>query len=159
MGIGWGILRSFTQFPMETISYWQEHLQSTSSDHPGMAFLAWVADNWLPLAVLIVLVLAIRSYRVLRAVGPTSHHAAFAASALANYLDVNPTTPRLLKLEGDEEVTLTRSFWTILKEGLAGGIFNIMTGIPFLPNEVIPGRNVGVASFKEDFRKYLSEVE
>ena len=159
VGIGWGILRSFTQFPLETISYWQEHLQSTSSDHPGMAFLAWVADNWLPLAVLIVLVLAIRSYRVLRAVGPTSHHAAFAASALANYLDVNPTTPRLLKLEGDEEVTLTRSFWTILKEGLAGGIFNIMTGVPFLPNEVIPGRNVGVASFKEDFRKYLSEVE
>ena len=142
---------------METISYWQEQLQSPSPNLPGVTYLAWVADNWLSLAVLIVLVLTIRSYGVLRVVAPTSHHAAFAASALANYLDVDPTTPRLLKIEGEEEVTLTRLYWTAFKAGLAGRIFWNLTGVPFLPEDAIPGRKGDVVSFKEDFRTYFSE--
>ena len=157
VGIGWGILRNFTPFPMETISYWQEQLQSPGPNLPGVAYLAWVADNWLSLAVLTVLVLTIRSHRILRVVGITSPHTAFAASALANYLDVDPTTKSRLKIEGEDEATLTRLYWTIFKESLVGRIFWNLTGVPFLPEDAIPGRKGGVANFREDFRNYLSE--
>ena len=157
VGIGWGILRSLTPFPMETISYWQDQLQSPSPNLPGVAYISWVADNWLSLAVLTVLVLTIRSHRILRVVGITNPHAAFAVSALANYLDVDPTTPRLLKIQGEEVVTLTRLSWTAFKDGLVGRIFWNLTGVPFLPEDAIPGRKGDVVSFKEDFRTYFSE--
>jgi hypothetical protein len=104
-----------------------------------------------------VLVLTIRFNRLLSAVGPTSEHAAFAASALANYFDIDPTTPRLLKIEAKEDVTLTRALWTIFKQGLADRIYFVMTGVPFLPNEAIPGRKGSVASFKGDFCSHYSD--
>ena len=36
-------------------------------------------------------------------------------------------------------------------------IFWILTGVPFLPEDAIPGRKGGVANFREDFHKYFSE--
>ena len=155
-GIGWGILRSLDPFPLEIISRWQGQLQSASFGFLGEEYLRWVANNWLEIAALVVLIVTVRSRDVLSVVGLTSGHAAYAASALANYLDIEPTTPRLLKLQREPTSGFFRA---IIKEGLYNGMMSIFGGVPFLPDEAIPGRKGEVASFRQDFRKYLSMAE
>lgn len=151
VGIGWGILRSLDPFPLEIISHWQGQFLSASFGFPGEKYLGWVANNWLEIAVLVVLVITVRSSRILKAVGPTSHQAAFVATALANYLDVDPTTKRLL--------APTSGFWAVIKDALYNRMMSTFGGVPFLPNEVIPGRKGEVVSYREDFQKYFSMAE
>lgn len=66
---------------------------------PGAQLFLWCAGEWFEIAILVLLLNSMHARRVLQDVGPTSHHAAFAASALANYLSINPTTPRLLGMD------------------------------------------------------------
>ena len=47
----------------------------------------------------------------------------------------------------------------MIKEGLYSSMMSIFGGVPFLPDEAIPGRKGEVASFQQDFRKYLSMAE
>lgn len=155
LGIGWGIFLSLDPFPIEAISRWQLEMQTASLGVPGEQFFLWIAKNWLPIGATIVLIVTVRSRRILRDVGPTSHHAAFAASALANYLDVEPTTKGFLT--ADRKGTL--SFGTIFKESLVKHITAVLQGVPFLPDDAIPGRNGEVVRYRDDLMRYLEDTQ
>ena len=65
-------------------------------------------------------------------------------------------SPRLLKLQ---RAPTSGFFGAMIKEGLYSSMMSIFGGVPFLPDEAIPGRKGEVASFRQDFRKYLSMAE
>ena len=97
----------------------------------------------------------VRTRRDLRTIGHTSNHAAFAASAISNYLEVEPMTTGLLRSQRKGEEGL-RAFGALWREGFSNRIFAILTGVPFLPVDAIPARNGKVVKYREDIRKYLA---
>jgi len=151
--IGWGLIGSLEPFPYEVVRSWQEAVSSATLDFPGGRLFLWCAGEWFEIAVLVLLLNSVRARRVLSKVGPTSHHAAFAASAIANYLSINPTTPRLLGME--KKAGTWEGFWKpMLSDAFYGLFFRIFGGVPFLPDEAIPERDGRAANLKEDFEQF-----
>ena len=152
--IAWGLIGSLERFPYEEVASWQTLISSETLDFPGADVFLWCARGWFEIAVLVLLLNSMRARRVLAGVGPTSHHAAFAASALANYLSVNPTTPRLL---GIERSSGSWNFWKLmLAEAIYGRIFRIFAGVPFLPDEAIPERDGRPVKLQEDLKEFAT---
>ena len=151
--IGWGIVTSLKPFPYETVRSWQELLSAGTPDFPGAQLFLWCADQWLQLAILVLLLNSMRTRRVLSGVGLTSHHAAFAATALANYMSISPSTPRLLGIEEKSDKGFWKSMWS---EVVYERILRIFAGAPFLPDEVIPERQGHAASLKEDLEQFAT---
>ena len=146
--IGWGLIQSFAPFPYEPVRYWQELVSTATLDFPGAELFLWCADEWFEIAVVVLLLKSIRISRLITDVAMTSHHAAFAVSALANYFRINPTTTRLLK---------TKGLWKpLLAEGIYSRLFRVLTGVPFLPEEAIPERKGRAVSLTEDLEQFAT---
>lgn len=155
-GIGWGLFRSLDLFPIEIVGYWQGQLRNLSFSFSFWEYFEWIADNWLQMMVLVIAIAAVRSYRILRNVVQTSGHAAFVTSAIANYMEVEPMTPELLRIERarrDDIVHLSLTLWIV---SLKKRIFSILSQVPFLPDDAIPVRKGEVVKYREDLREYLS---
>jgi len=155
--VAWGLIGSLERFPYGEVAYWQARISSATLDFPGADVFLWCSRSWFEIAVLVLLLNSMRARRVLSDVGPTSHHAAFATSALANYLSVNPTTPRLLDSERSERSGALSGFWkSMLSEAIYGRIFRVLCGVPFLPDEAIPARDGRPVRFQEDLELAMS---
>jgi len=151
----WGLVTSFKPFPYETVRSWQELLSTGTPDFPGAQLFLWCAGQWLQLSILVLLLNSMRGRRVLSEVGLTSHHAAFASTALANYMSITPSTPRLLGIE--EKSDSLKGFWkSMWSEVIYGRFLRIFGGVPFLPDEVIPEREGRAASLKEDLEHFAA---
>jgi len=150
--IAWGLIGSLEPFPYEGVASWQAQIASAILDFPGADMFLWCARAWFQISVLVLLLNSMRARRVLASVGPSSGHAAFAASAIANYLSINPTTPRLLGNIGSGN---PRKFWkSMFAEAIYGRIFWILTGVPFLPDEAIPERDGRSVKLQEDLERF-----
>jgi hypothetical protein len=154
MAIGWGFIGSLEPFPHEVVRSWQEAMSSATLYFPGGQVFQWCAGEWFEIAVLVLLLNSVRARRVLNKVTPNTHHAAFAVSAIANYLSINPTTPRLLGME--KKAGIWESFWKpIFSDVFYGLFFRIFSRVPFLPDEAIPERDGQAANLKEDLERFV----
>ncbi len=119
--IAWGLIVSLDPFPYGVVRSLQEAMSSATLNFPGGRVFQWFAGEWFKIAILVLLLNSVHTRRVLKKVGPTSHHAAFAVSAIANYLSINPTTPRLLGME--KTAGIWESFWKPTLSDVFYGLF------------------------------------
>lgn len=154
IGIAWGFIQSIDPPPSQLLAQLHMWVAAIDPEFPGGQYLFWIAANWWQFAIGYTALMVADVRRLVPKIVETSGHAAFAASALANYLNIEPTTKRFLNMHRNR-LGLLASFVEIMKQGIGDRLFSIFAGVPFLPDQAMPGRNGEVARFRDDVEQII----
>lgn len=88
----------------------------------GAAFLLWVAENWMALALLLVFLNSVSSRRVLGELSKTGGYTRIFIGTVMNYFSVETETPSLKKMRD-------KGALSVIKQGVTEGVVTRVFGI------------------------------
>jgi len=147
-----GAFNSMQSAPYQFINDAQEFSSFTNNQFIGSSLLVWLSQSWFQLIMIIILFKIINISRSLSTITQTSGHAAYSSTAIANYLKISPSSQRQLNAIKEKG---NLSFVDIIKDVLIQRVESWFTGVPFLPDDVIPERNGESVSLGKDMVKIL----
>lgn len=153
LAICWGALKSVGDSPPPGLSALVSFARSASPDFYGAAYLIWVADNWMPVAIFVVFLLTVLRERDVKKLTETSNHARIFIGMMSKYLNVTGDTPDLVRLRKEGA---RRSFVHGLKRSVVD--FFLGTDIDYL-YDAHPIRDGRKVTFKDDFAHMLRDVD
>ncbi len=163
-GIFWGFFLSLSQFPAVKISLWQSSLQAAQLSFWGATYFEWIASNWWQILAILVFFATNRISRSIHFISQTSGHAAFVASSIEKYLDIQAMTEKLQNLKNEPKTDTTTPLFEIFKYFVAmkkiaffDTVFTSLSSVAFRVDDVIPYRDGKRADFRSDVEKILKQ--
>ena len=160
LAVLWGAAASLTAIDLPIVGDVIAWAKSANPKFYGSTFLSWVADNWLPFAVIILLLNSMFSRWTLRELSETGGYSRIFIATIMNYFEVETETPGMKKIRESKWNDPT-GFWKSIKEGINELLMTRIIGFAQPYDEKLDAKAVrhgDEAHFADDVKKAVENV-
>ena len=135
LAILWGAIESLSNTSVPVIGDIVSLTKTANLSFFGVAFLSWIAENWMAFAILLIFLNSLFSRRALEELHETSSYTRIFIGTVMSYFGVETETHDMKKMRK------TGGVWAVMKEALAEGVAARTFGIE-LPDSLLSAKAV-----------------